>query len=178
METGLTRCKEVWMCGFQGTRNRRRSAYCAESFQDGGFGYKVTKLKPRKRRTAQTLHRFPVIMAKGIHLFPYRTQKLSLSAPMVLGWRRPGRVGRCRIPQRKASDECLGLFLCVSGEILLSDHLRRSQRTYLVRIFPAARSAGCRQKKSPGRAELCLIFVASFRNSCYNVGTRYPQRKR
>ena len=97
------------MCGFQGTRNRRRSAYCAESFQDGGFGYKVTKLKPRKRRTAQTLHRFPVTMAKGIHLFPYRTQKLSLSAPMVLGWRRPGRVGRCRIPQRKASDECLGL---------------------------------------------------------------------
>ena len=95
--------------------------------------------------------RFPVTMAKGIHLFPYRTQKLSLSAPMVLGWRRPGRVGRCRIPQRKASDECLGLFLCVSGEILLSDHLRRSQRTYLVRIFPAARSAGCRQEKSPGR---------------------------
>ena len=29
-----------------------------------------------------------------------------------------------------------------------------------------------------GRAELCLIFVASFKNSCYNVGTRYPQRKR
>ena len=142
---------EIWMCGFQGTRNRRRSAYCAESFQDGGFGYKVTKLKPRKRRTAQTLDRFPVTMAKGIHLFPCRTQKLSLSAPMVLGWRRPGRVGRCRIPQRKASDECLGLFLCVSGEILLSDHLRRSQRTYLVRIFPAARSAGCRQEKSPGR---------------------------
>ena len=100
-ETGLTRCKEVWMCGFQGTRNRRRSAYCAESFQDGGFGYKVTKLKPRKRRTAQTLHRFPVTMAKGIHLFPCRTQKLSLSAPMVLGWRRPGRVGRCRIPWKK-----------------------------------------------------------------------------
>ena len=127
------------MCGFQGTRNRRRSAYCAESFQDGGFGYKVTKLKPRKRRTAQTLHRFPVTMAKGIHLFPCRTQKLSLSAPMVLGWRRPGRVGRCRIPQRKASDECLGLFLCVSGEILLSDHLRRSQRTYLVRFIPVRR---------------------------------------
>ena len=127
------------MCGFQGTRNRRRSAYCAESFQDGGFGYKVTKLKPRKRRTAQTLHRFPVTMAKGIHLFPCRTQKLSLSAPMVLGWRRPGRVGRCRIPQRKASDECLGLFLCVSGEILLPAHLRRSQRTYLVRFIPVRR---------------------------------------
>ena len=107
------------MCGFQGTRNRRRSAYCAESFQDGGFGYKVTKLKPRKRRTAQTLHRFPVTMAKGIHLFPYRTQKLSLSAPMVLGWRRPGRVGRCRIPQRKSLRRCLGLFLYASRQVLL-----------------------------------------------------------
>ena len=42
--------------------------------------------------------KIPVVMAKGIHLFPYRTQKLSLSAPMVLGWRRPGRVGHCRIP--------------------------------------------------------------------------------
>ena len=149
METGLTRCKEVWMCGFQGTRNRRRSAYCAESFQDGGFGYKVTKLKPRKRRTAQTLHRFPVTMAKGIHLFPYRTQKLSLSAPMVLGWRRPGRVGRCRIPQRKASDECLGLFLCVSGFVypeksffqIIFDEVR--ERTWLGFFLPpAVRDAG------------------------------------
>ena len=70
----------------------------------------MTERKPRRRRTAQTLHSFPVTMAKGIHLFPYRTQKLSLSAPMVLGWRRPGRVGRCRIPQRKASDDVWGFF--------------------------------------------------------------------
>ena len=27
---------------------------------------------------------FPVTMARGSHLFPFRTQKLSLSAPMVL----------------------------------------------------------------------------------------------
>ena len=32
------------------------------------------------------------------HLFPSRTQKLSLHALMVLGWTRPGRVGRCRNP--------------------------------------------------------------------------------
>ena len=37
-------------------------------------------------------------MAKRIHLFPSRTQKLSSYTPMVLGWRRPGRVGSCRIP--------------------------------------------------------------------------------
>ena len=116
--------KEIWMCGFQGTRNRRWSAYCAESFQDGSFGYEVTKRKPRGRRTAQTLHNFPVTMAKGIHLFPYRTQKLSLSAPMVLGWRRPGRVGRCRIPQGKSLRRCLGLFLCASRQFFLSGRLQ------------------------------------------------------
>ena len=79
----------------------------------------MTERKPRRRRTAQTLHSFPVTMAKGIHLFPYRTQKLSLSAPMVLGWRRSGRVGRCRIPQRKSLRRCLGLFLYASRQVLL-----------------------------------------------------------
>ena len=106
------------MCGFQGTRNRRWSARCAESLQDGSSGYEVTERKPRRRRTAQTLHSFPVTMAKGIHLFPYRTQKLSLSAPMVLGWRRPGRVGRCRIPWKKDSP--------LTGWVLFSFHLQRS----------------------------------------------------
>ena len=33
-----------------------------------------------------------VMMAWGIHLFPYRTQKLSLITLMVLGGRPPGRV--------------------------------------------------------------------------------------
>ncbi len=37
-------------------------------------------------------------MAKGIHLFPFRTQKLSPSAPMVPGGSPPGRAGRRRIP--------------------------------------------------------------------------------
>ena len=84
---------------------------------------------------------------------------------MVLGWRRPGRVGRCRIPQRKASDECLGLFLCVSGEILLPAHLRRSQRTYLVRIFPAARSAGCRKNHLEGQ-DIVVFWVFRNQNIC------------
>ena len=139
----------------------------------------MTERKPRRRRTAQTLHSFPVTMAKGIHLFPYRTQKLSLSAPMVLGWRRPGRVGRCRIPQRKASDECLGLFLCVSGEILLSDHLRRSQRTYLVRIFPAARSAGVQAGKitwESGRKDAKETFFISAATSLLSGYLRSSQR--
>ena len=39
----------------------------------------------------------PVAMARGKHLFPFRTEKLSLSAPMVLGSQGPGRVGRRRL---------------------------------------------------------------------------------
>src|SRR4051794_16716853 len=41
-------------------------------------------------------HRSPVAMARGRHLFPFRTEQLSPSAPMVLGPQGPGRVGRRR----------------------------------------------------------------------------------
>ena len=39
----------------------------------------------------------PVAMARGKHLFPFRTEQLSPSAPMVLGPQGPGRVGRRRL---------------------------------------------------------------------------------
>src|SRR5215213_6290203 len=42
------------------------------------------------------LHRVSVIMAKGKHPAPFRTRKLSLSAPMVLHGGPCGRLGRCR----------------------------------------------------------------------------------
>ena len=35
-------------------------------------------------------------MAERIHLFPSRTQKLSSHAPIILGGKLPGNVGRCR----------------------------------------------------------------------------------
>ena len=47
-------------------------------------------------RRALASHRFPVALARGKHLFPFRTEKLSPSAPMVLGSQGPGRVGRRR----------------------------------------------------------------------------------
>ena len=67
---------------------------------------------------------FPVTMAKGIHLFPYRTQKLSLSAPMVLGWRRPGRVGRCRIPLKERPAREGGSFFSYDRKVLFSGSSR------------------------------------------------------
>src|SRR3954470_22826514 len=47
------------------------------------------------------MHRFPVAIAAEPHPFPFRTRKLSPPAPMVLGGRPPGRVGRRRIFSRE-----------------------------------------------------------------------------
>src|SRR3954451_9711923 len=50
-----------------------------------------------------------VVIARGKHLFPFRTEPLSPSAPMVLGGQPPGSAGRRRFfqtPPRR------GLFLC------------------------------------------------------------------
>ena len=54
--------------------------------------------------------RFPVIMAEGIHLFPYRTQKLSPHASKVLGWQRPGRIDHRRILLRAERPGCEALL--------------------------------------------------------------------
>ena len=47
-------------------------------------------------REGQVSRNFAVAIARGKHLFPFRTEQLSLSAPMVLGPQGPGRVGRRR----------------------------------------------------------------------------------
>ena len=43
---------------------------------------------------------YPVVMAKGVHLFPSRTQKLSPYTSKVLGWKRPGRIDSCRLKKK------------------------------------------------------------------------------
>src|ERR671918_426514 len=45
---------------------------------------------------ARRSHQISVVIARGRHLFPFRTEQLSPSAPMVLGSQGPGRVGRRR----------------------------------------------------------------------------------
>ena len=54
-------------------------------------------------------------MARGNHLYPSRTQKLSLLALMVLGWKRPGRVGRRRIPIGKLLQTATAFVLYFSA---------------------------------------------------------------
>src|SRR4051794_41419128 len=67
-----------------------------------------------KGRGGRGLAKFPVAMARGKHLFPFRTEQLSPSAPMVLGPQGPGRVGRRRFfrAHLAASGGVLGGPMC------------------------------------------------------------------
>lgn len=70
-------------------------------------------------------------LARGIHLVPSRTQKLSPSAPMVLGRRCPGRVGRRRQLMRTPCHPNDGRAFLASGtQPLVGLHRgrRRSRR--------------------------------------------------
>ena len=49
------------------------------------------------KREYVTTHMWPVSMTQRSHLFPFRTQKLSSVVPKILGWRRPGKIGRRRL---------------------------------------------------------------------------------
>jgi hypothetical protein len=60
-------------------------------------GSSCAVLKARRRGWSRPLS---VVIARGLHLFPFRTEQLSLSAPMVLGSQGPGRVGRRRSSQQ------------------------------------------------------------------------------
>ena len=87
----------------QRTKVRRR-IFGVRTVQLSGCARRVSARRRRKAESAEKPQKgasskpFPVAMTKGSHLFPSRTQKLSPSVPKVLGWTRPGRIGRCRIP--------------------------------------------------------------------------------
>src|SRR4051812_46262 len=64
---------------------------------DGFYFYSVCwRCAVFKARGGCGLATFPVALAWGKHLFPFRTEQLSPTAPMVLGLQGPGRVGRRR----------------------------------------------------------------------------------
>src|SRR3954453_5399967 len=66
---------------------------------DGFFDTRVALCGFEGPREGVRSHSFPVVMARGKPLFPFRTEQLSPSAPMVLGPKGPGRVGRRRFDQ-------------------------------------------------------------------------------
>ena len=77
--------------------------YCIRSIAKQRFK-KHVRMERKRTLSRLTLFSFegtipqihPVMMARRIHLFPCRTQKLSSLASMILGGRLPGKVERCR----------------------------------------------------------------------------------
>ena len=49
------------------------------------------------KREADVGQEWPVSMTVRNHLFPFRTQKLSSLVPKIVGWKRPVKIGRCRL---------------------------------------------------------------------------------
>ena len=49
------------------------------------------------KREADEGQEWPVSMTVRNHLFPFRTQKLSSLVPKIVGWKRPVKIGRCRL---------------------------------------------------------------------------------
>ena len=78
---------------------------------DGSCREPVPAGKKLKNRSETEHGLYPGKPLARHHLFPSRTQKLSLSTLIVLGWKRPGRVGRRRNPWR--SSEWMVSFFCV-----------------------------------------------------------------
>ena len=55
---------------------------------------------------------WPVSMTVRFHLFPFRTQKLSSLVPKIVGWKRPVKIGRCRLLFKPCSDLSRAFCLC------------------------------------------------------------------
>ena len=72
------------------------------------FSFQGTKYEKIAWRNPQAEN--PVTIARRSHLFPSRTQKLSSLAPMILGGKLPGKVGRCRFFIALMKDSLLTVF--------------------------------------------------------------------
>ena len=78
---------------------------------------------------------FLVAMAEGSHPFPSRTRKLSPLAPMVLPWRRGGRVGNCQVLVQSPRLTPRALFIC-RGFHLSSEQPPLNDATIRGRLLP------------------------------------------
>ena len=73
--------------------NRRRP-YGLDSWDTYAYDLLPNRMCPAGFALGQVSN--AVMMPGRYHLFPFRTQQLSVHRPRVLRWRRRGRVGSCR----------------------------------------------------------------------------------
>ena len=77
-------------CAFIFSLKREKKNKCANVLLTSNF---LKKFDVKSTKAVK----LPVLIAMRQHLFPFRTQKLSSSTPMVLCGQPYGRVGRCRL---------------------------------------------------------------------------------
>src|SRR4051794_1536129 len=108
---------------------------------DGCFYFLLWSCAVFKLHRGAVSQYFRWCIARGKHLFPFRTEQLSLSAPMVLGGKPPGRVGRRRFFLRKAA---LGRLFGVLGPpgSAFSEPLRAEDERPIG--FPPPQGGACR----------------------------------
>ena len=94
-------------------------------FSDPSFVSVVKLHGVRRKAFAGTS--IPVAMAEGKHLFPFRTEKLSPPAPMVLHGRLCGRVGRRRESIEGPLGKPGGLFAFRADKITIRESTHREE---------------------------------------------------
>ena len=123
-------------------------------------------------------NRFPVAIAAVSHPFPSRTRQLSPPAPMVLGGRPPGRVGRRRISHAEHPRLRPGVF-AVSGTPTRSirAHGRTSRTT---RASPTTAPAGPRRRHPvrPARANGGALDARRARAQARSAGVAHGRPAR
>ena len=107
--------------------------------------------------TARVQKIFPVVIATGFHLFPFRTEKLSPTAPMVLHTR--GRVGRRHFTTSLETRKRLGALLRLDESEGMGKG-RRSEKT-----------EGA-QETVARRGRICGRLWAGIINEGWNAGRR------
>ena len=113
----------------------------------------------------------PVTIAGRPHLFPSRTQKLSSLAPMILGGKLPGKVGRCRFkwlhgqavktpPFHGGNPGSIpgGVTNTVEEWELKSSHFSNQRRKHSVRKWLRGRASPCQGEGREVESRLPLQF--------------------
>ena len=115
-----------------------------------------------EKRSLTLVRQWPVSMTVRFHLFPFRTQKLSSLVPKIVGWRRPVKIGRCRLllknslrAERKARPgDCLYAPLAqLVEQLTLNQWVLGSSPRWCTKADTSQEVAGC------------FLFCASLKSS-------------
>ena len=110
-------------------------------------------------------------MTQGVHPFPSRTRKLSPVVPKILGWRRPGKIGRCQ-------HSIVSILLFIVMVIMMSVGLWNMNDWYNILDYENSRYRyGLRLRFdkgiNPSLRNECLRFAAWLRQE-YDFPIRIP----